>query len=161
MIFDLQPQAALYRGVLPAMGDVIDALAAMDLASQPTGRTTLLPCRADLIIDRYTPAPDRPVVWETHRRFADLQWMIAGEERFGWLPESAAPPIKMPYDAERDACFYHTPAPDHTTAPRYLTMLPGMFALFLPSDLHAPGLCPTNTPPRPVTKAVVKIRLDG
>ncbi|XAL99687.1 YhcH/YjgK/YiaL family protein [Phycisphaeraceae bacterium D3-23] len=161
MIYDLFAQAACYRGVLPAMGDVLHALSLLDLASRPTGRETLLPDRADLIIDRYTPSQDRPVVWETHRQFADLQLMVVGEERFGWLPASAGPPVKTPYDPERDVCFYQAPEVGHSPAPSYLALTPGTFALFLPGDLHAPGLCPMAGTPQPVTKAVVKIRLDA
>ena len=159
MIYDHFQQARAYRGVLAALGDVLGALDPIDLLAQPTGRRVLIPDVADLIIDRYTPAPDRPIVWETHRRFADLQLMLDGEERLGWLPLMAAPPIKTPYDELRDVCFYHPPADDHPTAPRHLPLTPGHFAIFLPSDLHAPGLCPLDGNAQPVTKAVIKIRV--
>ncbi|MFI4861874.1 MAG: YhcH/YjgK/YiaL family protein [Phycisphaerales bacterium JB063] len=161
MIYDQLTQADAYRGVLPAFGAVLDALTGQDLIQLPTGRSVLLPDQADLIIDRYTPSSDRAIVWETHERFADLQLMLIGEERFGWLPRSAAPPVKTPYDPERDACFYQEPGAPHRPVPSYLALVPGMFALFLPTDVHAPGLCPATAPPHPVTKAVVKIRLDS
>lgn len=171
MIYDRYDRIDAYALLLPGLPGVLTSLsilrqwmdshpgAAIDL---PTGRQTLVPGKADLIIDRYTPAPDRPIVWETHRRYADIQIVLQGEERFGWLPLSAAPPVKDAYDPERDACFYQPPADWHAPPPCSLPLRPGDFAIFLPDDVHAPGLMPQRVtgPAAAVTKAVVKVRLD-
>ena len=45
------------------------------------------------------------------------------------LPEAA-------YNAEKDITFYEGLATD------YLTVKPGMFAIFFPEDAHAPGVTP-------------------
>lgn len=158
MIYDLVSGLHHYQGVLPALPAALEAMGKIDLAQQPNGRQTLVFGDADLILDRYVPSPDRPVVWETHRLYADVQIMLEGEERFGWLPASAAPPVKTPYDSGRDACFYHPPAEGHSPTPQFLPLVPGRFALFLPGDLHAPGLCPDGVAPTAVTKAVLKVR---
>jgi YhcH/YjgK/YiaL family protein len=163
MIYDRFDLIDRYALLIPGLPGVLTALRMRGpLDVLPAGRQTLLPGKADLIIDRYTPSPDRPVVWETHRRFADIQLVLAGEERFGWLPASAAPPEKDAYDAERDACFYQPPSPMHAPPPCYLPLRVGDFAVFLPEDVHAPGLVPKGqaVTAAEVTKAVVKVRLD-
>lgn len=163
MIYDRYDRLDAYALLIPGLPGVLTSLSMLgSLAAMPTGRHTLLPGKADVILDRYTPSADRAVVWETHRRYADIQLVLAGEERFGWLPLSGAPPVKEAYEVERDACFYQPPSPMHAPPPCYLPLRAGDFAIFLPEDVHAPGLVPDGQagPIAEVTKAVVKVRLD-
>ncbi|MEO8416262.1 MAG: YhcH/YjgK/YiaL family protein [Ginsengibacter sp.] len=43
--------------------------------------------------------------WESHRKYIDLQYVIAGEEKIGICPVSKTTVIK-PYDGKRDAANY-------------------------------------------------------
>lgn len=163
MIYDRYDRLDAYALLIPGLPGVLTSLSMLGpLAAMPTGRHTLVPGKAEVILDRYTPSADRAVVWETHRRHADIQLVLAGEERFGWLPLSGAPPVKEAYEVERDACFYQPPSPMHAPPPCYLPLRAGDFAIFLPEDVHAPGLVPDGQagPIAEVTKAVVKVRLD-
>ena len=52
------------------------------------------------------------------------------------------------YDTAKDRTFYKGLAQD------YLTIKPGMFALFFPQDGHAPGVTPDE-----IKKLIVKVRV--
>ena len=95
---------------------------------------------------------------EAHRVYADLHVPlpapIGGPEvhaRFA-LEELDE---KAPYDAARDAAFFHHP--DRFNA--LFTLHPGQFALYLPTDAHL-SQCKTSPAPQTLRKAVVKIRAE-
>jgi biofilm protein TabA len=86
---------------------------------------------------------------EAHRQMIDIQLVLAGVEQIGWRPQSECHQITDPYQAERDIEFYADP-------PRiWLPLQPGDFAIFFPSDAHAP-LAGTGR----VRKAIVKVAVD-
>jgi len=91
---------------------------------------------------------------EAHRRYVDIQIVLSGAEVMEWLPVSALA-VKTPYDAAKDAEFYHRP----DSVPVRLQARPGLFAAFFPQDAHLTQLVAANAPAR-VKKAVVKIRAD-
>jgi len=93
-------------------------------------------------------------VFEAHRRYADLQIILKGEERLGVTLEVPAREIS-PYDESGDAVLY---PPDQETYST-LIMRSGYFALLLPRDIHMPGLA-LNNQPSPVTKVVIKIAVE-
>ena len=157
MIFDRLEHADDYTAILPGLGRALAHLRDSDLLALPAGRHAV-PGGGDevfLIIDRFTPRTDDDQVWESHRKYADLQVMLSGYERQGWLPLSTGPAVKTPYDPERDAEFYHPPAAGPT--PQWLTLRAGYFSVFLPHDVHAPSLRVLPEDAAPVAKAVYKI----
>ena len=101
-------------------------------------------------IQRYTtvPTPERKI--EVHSRYMDIQCMIRGNERFGYLPPER---IEQPgiYDLERDIAF-----PDGTCD--YLTLAEGSFFIAFPGEAHQTK-CMRNRPEQ-VVKAILKIRVQ-
>lgn len=83
---------------------------------------------------------------ETHNDFIDIQIPLSGEEVMGYMPRTDLP--EAAYNAEKDITFYEGLATD------YLTVKPGMFAIFFPEDAHAPGVTPDG-----VRKVIVKVRV--
>ncbi len=80
----------------------------------------------------YETLPPEKCRYESHRRYVDLQYCIGGSERIDWhLAETLQP--DGAYDPEKDLIFYR-PAPTLST----VHMTPGSFAIFFPSDAHAP-----------------------
>ncbi|MCQ2388500.1 MAG: YhcH/YjgK/YiaL family protein [Kiritimatiellae bacterium] len=86
---------------------------------------------------------------EAHRKYADVQFPLAGEETIG---VAALPPDaeKLPFDETKDIAFY-----EQATSP--LTLHPGQFAIFFPQDAHAP--CCTLADGKSVKKVVIKVKL--
>jgi len=162
MIHDHLDQLDAYASLMPGFAEALSFLRTQPLMALDTGRHDIDGDRLFCIIDRYTPRGDDEQVWETHERYADVQLMVSGSERMGVVPRklSSGKPglgVKTPYDAERDATFYQ-PA-THADGPVWLTMTPGRTAVFLPQDIHAPGLALRGHEAKPVTKAVVKVRV--
>lgn len=118
-------------------------------ADQPTGIVHLDSKRMYVNVHGYDTLPRLECVFESHRRYVDLQYCIAGGElidycRTDWLTPKGA------YDAERDFQFYQAFEPFST-----LRMAPGDFAIFLPADGHRPKVQDGSHPA--VRKLVVKI----
>ena len=88
--------------------------------------------------------------FEAHRVYADIQYMLSGEESILWAPTPELTVIK-PY--EPDIEFYAL-----TPNPTELVLTAGRFCVLFPQDAHAP--CTTHVTASHVRKAVVKVRLD-
>ena len=69
---------------------------------------------------------------EAHRKYIDIQYLIAGVEEMGWSARSRCQQPHGQYDAEKDIEFFGD-APDS-----YVTVRPGEFVIFFPDDAHAP-----------------------
>jgi hypothetical protein len=37
-------------------------------------------------VQSYTTKPENETIWESHRRYIDVQYVVRGSERMGWLP---------------------------------------------------------------------------
>jgi YhcH/YjgK/YiaL family protein len=88
--------------------------------------------------------------WESHRHTADLQFGLAGGELIEWSPIKSPRP-SAGYEAEKDFEFW----PDDIVAVNTLSLEPGMFAIFLPGELHRPMI--KDGVNNAVRKGVVKI----
>ena len=79
----------------------------------------------------------------------DIQVLLKGRERIGWLPRAQCQEPQAPYDKEKDVIFFEdTPA-------SYVDLVPGDFVILYPEDAHAPLIGGGGA----VSKLVVKIRL--
>lgn len=117
-------------------------------ADLPDGRIELDGESLFALVVRGAGKPPDQVRNETHRRYIDIQFTTAGSDRIGWMPVTEC---RHPqgYDPDKDVEFY-------ADIPRnWLVVGPGQFAIFLPSDAHAPM---ANTG-QPVTKIVIKVEV--
>ena len=89
---------------------------------------------------------------EVHRQYADVQFLVRGRERIGVDADTGAHRVGEDLLATRDLLFY-TDVQDETT----LTMRPGSFAVFMPSDVHRPG--GAIDAPEPIRNVVIKVRV--
>lgn len=88
--------------------------------------------------------------FEAHTRYLDVQYLVAGEERIDYLP--AGSPTRLLEDRlhEHDIAFYHADQPACQ-----LQLVPGMFAVFAPGELHRPCMAPAA--PMTIKKVVLKM----
>lgn len=100
----------------------------------------------------YETLPREECRFESHRKYVDLQYCIAGGECIDHASLARVEPATS-YDAETDLLF-HRPAVDFSI----LRMAPGDFALFWPDDAHRPKVQDGRN--ASVRKLVVKIALD-
>ena len=155
MILDHLTNAHLYRlGERFARG--FDYLSSMNLPEIADGKYPIAGDDLFAIVQTYTTKPADQGRWESHRRYADIQYLIRGRERIGVRvlhPPTPAPDMRLdtPYDADKDIIFY-------SGIGDFLTLDAGHFAVFFPQDIHMPSLAVDH--PAEVKKAVIKVRLD-
>ena len=90
---------------------------------------------------------------EVHRQYIDVQFLVRGREKIGVASDTGNNGVAEDLLAERDLLFCKTMENEST-----LTMTPGSFAVFLPSDVHRPGVALGE--PKRVRKVVVKVRVS-
>jgi len=99
----------------------------------------------------YATLPREECTFESHRRYVDLQFTLAGGEFIEWR---RAPELEIsgPYAQDKDLQFYRPAA-----ASTRLHMPPRHFAIFYPTDAHLPKVA--DGVHASVYKAVVKVGL--
>ena len=122
------------------------------LPARPETGTTLIRGE-DMYVNvmEYSTLPRERCNFESHRKFVDLQYTIAGGEVIEWR-RSMELDVAGPYDADKDLQFYRLP--DSRTR---IHMPPGHFAIFYPTDAHLPKV--SDGLHVSVYKLVIKIAL--
>jgi biofilm protein TabA len=69
---------------------------------------------------------------ECHRRYIDIQYVIAGSDEMGWAPLQACRQPVAAFNSEKDIQFFHD------TPHSWVTARAGSFCVFFPEDAHAP-----------------------
>lgn len=119
----------------------------------PAGKHDMGDDRWYVMVIRTDSRPAETAVFESHRKYVDIQYLVSGREMIGVAPiadltETAG------YDDAKDVILYGIPA-----SYSRLTMEPGRFAMFFPEDGHMPN-CHLDGP-HPLHKVVLKIALDS
>ena len=91
----------------------------------------------------------RDALFEAHRKYIDIQYMIEGEERIGVADYSECK-NEIPYDNIKDIEFLSC-----NNADNYQSLKKGEFLILYPNDAHKPSIAINN--PNRVKKAVVKV----
>ncbi len=135
----------------PEFRQAVEFLRRKDLLDRPDGTVPIDGKRVFAILQRYETALADPPRFEYHRKYIDLQYLLAGEEIIGWAPVGEMSP-EGDYDADKDVCF-GTVRPERWTPVRLDS---GQLCVLWPEDAHAPRLAAAGTP-SPVRKIVIKI----
>ena len=150
MIFDHASRLPMYRSVAKHMHHAITFLSRRDLATLPTGRHDIAGVDAYAMIQEYQTLAIEQANWESHCKYIDVQFIVAGVERMGHGYIDDFKPIEA-YDESRDFLF-------HTGHGHELVVPAGMFAMFWPHDVHRPNVAIDQ--PAAVRKVVVKLGVD-
>ena len=149
MIIDTLDRADTYTALGPRFKAGFDFLRNTDLKNVELGRHEIDGDNVFANVQTYTTKSLENGIWEAHRTYADIQYIVAGRERMG-LALIGDMTETTPYDAEKDAAFFDGEGD-------MVRFTPGMFGLYLPQDVHMPGI--TDESPDEVRKVVVKVRL--
>lgn len=151
MILDDLTHADRYRNLSAGIARAFDYLRTFRPADVVSGKYEIDGDRLIANVARYQTRLPEQAIWESHRKYIDVQFIASGEERVGYVPLEHAPDVTQPYNAERDVIFY---APGTDT----LAFRQGQFAIFYPEDIHAPNLAVGS--PAEVCKVVLKVAVD-
>jgi len=151
MIYGRLSAPDTYRFLLvnPAWKQAFDWLQTVT-PQTPAGRSAVRGEEIYANVHGYETLPAKDCLFESHRRYVDLQYCITGNEAIQWALAGELRPTGE-YSAEDDILFYARPAHAVTS----LQMVPGAFAIFAASDAHAPKV--SNGSNGTVFKVVVKV----
>jgi len=151
MIVDRVENARLYVPLNKRLQKAFAVLADPALAQKPDGRYSIDGDDLYYMVQHYTTKPVDQAKFESHKKYIDIQVLLAGQEMLGYSP-TAGLEITQPYDEQKDIMFYRV-----GTIIAQTRLEPGLFCLLYPHDAHLPS-CQV-TCPAPVHKVVFKIRL--
>ena len=146
MIIDKLENIGMYASVNPLFAQAIEFLKSTDLNAHELGKVVLKEGELFVNFAAARPKTKDDAKIETHNNFIDIQIPLTSTELMGYMPRTDL--VEAEYNAEKDVTFY----PGHATD--YLTVKPGMFAIFFPEDAHAPGVTEVE-----LKKVIVKVRV--
>jgi YhcH/YjgK/YiaL family protein len=146
MFFDKLDRYARVGSLGKNLAVAFTYLATHDFSDTPPGRINLQGNDLYILVQEYTTKPAEQGVWEAHRRYIDVQYLVRGWERILFAP------------IEQMQAGDYVPEKDFlplTGSGSSLNLPAGFFVVFYPEDAHMPGLAVDL--PGPVKKVVAKI----
>lgn len=153
MIVDRIENISAYSAVLPGLDKAAAFVQDFWKSPRADGRYEIDGTRIVANVSTYDTKDKAGAQFEAHRKYADLQAVICGEEAIGWAAlTDALTETREEYSKGGDIAFYTGETVVDTVLPA------GYCALLFPQDAHMP--CLYTGKERKVTKIVVKIALD-
>ncbi|HSL85327.1 MAG TPA: YhcH/YjgK/YiaL family protein, partial [Bacteroidales bacterium] len=123
-----------------------------DLAELAPGRYDIDGDNLYVSVSEYLTKNEEDALYEAHRKYIDIQYVVNGVELIGIAPISTKQEVTEVYDPERDIEFFGVSRIQNHEAS------PGSFFIFFPEDAHRPGLKKGEN--SMVRKIVVKLITD-
>src|SRR3954471_24990278 len=151
MIIDLLSNSTLYHYQGPLFKKAFEYLARTDFSKVEKGKYELDGQNLFAIVNEYDTVSADNEQMESHKKYIDIQYIVAGAERIGHDFLKAQMPSKA-YDNEKDFMLFGE-------KPTFFSVLQqGMFAIFFPHDLHMPNI--KIDAPSYVKKVVIKVAVQ-
>ena len=151
MIFDSLNNFMQYEKLAPAAWEKISKFLAGCTGETAAGRYEIDGDRIYASVQGYETHEPDPDKLEIHRKYVDIQLLLAGKESILCRPVDDLA-VTVPYDDGKDIAFYRAAEGNSVI----VTLEPGKFAVFFPEEGHMPGLSCAGAG-REVVKVVVKI----
>jgi len=148
MILDRLNRAERYYPLHPAFAKAFEFLRRPELCAMAHGKYAIDGEKVYATISEVDARPREGAKLEAHRKFIDIQVVLAGVDEMGWRSVSTCDKLDTPYNEEKDYLLY-ADAPD-----AWVAVHPGAFTIFFPDDAHAPLIGKGK-----LTKVVVKVAI--
>ncbi|NUN08452.1 MAG: YhcH/YjgK/YiaL family protein [Ignavibacteriaceae bacterium] len=125
-----------------------DFLKSNDLKEMPAGTYEISGKDCYAIVSEAKGKNPEDAVLEAHRKYIDIQYLVAGKEKIGWRPVDFCGLVLEEYNEEKDFMLFKD-APDF-----YINLRENYYTIFFPGDAHAPMISDGI-----VKKVVVKVRI--
>jgi biofilm protein TabA len=149
IIIDKLQHAKRYFKMHPAFEKAFAFLRQKGLAKLPAGRHEIDGDRLFCIISKGPGRSRSEAKLEAHRKYIDIQYVIAGADEMGFKPTADCKLVDTSYDADKDIEFFKDSPDSWTEVPA------GSFVIFFPQDAHAPLVSSGE-----IHKAVLKIAVE-
>jgi len=140
----------LYKMLSPNFDRAIDYVLNTRFAEMEPGKYEVDAENIFAIVNEFTTKPVEACEPERHRKYADIQLIVSGTEKFGYCPLISQQPT-TDFLPDNDVAFYNN---DVSTL-NYITLSADQFIIFLPGDIHQPEVCADR--PSVVKKVVMKV----
>jgi biofilm protein TabA len=151
MIFDTLSQWRQYAPLSPRFAPAFEFLEKVTPASA-VGRHEIAGDDIFAFVQKHQTKPYEERLYEAHRKYIDIQYMIRGREIVYWSPLAWLTEVTMPFDAEKDATLWKV-IPNGVP----FQLNAGHFTILYPEDGHVPS-CSWGEAAE-VLKVVVKVRV--
>ncbi len=148
MIVDNIKNAHFYYNIDKKYQIALEFLIKTDLNKLENGKYPIQGDDIYIIVQEYQTKPENEGKLEAHKKYTDIQYIIKGQEKLGYLNIDKFLP-QTSYDADKDIIFGEGNC-DLIKADK------GDFMIFTPQDAHMP--CISINKALQVKKAVIKIR---
>ena len=132
MILDRLANWERYVKMHPGFKAAFDYLRRPESGNLPAGKHSIDGERLYVMIVRETARGRQRAKLESHRKYIDIQFTVAGAEEIGWKPTPECSAIESPYDAGKDLGLFGD-IPES-----WFGVKPLSLAMFFPEDAHAP-----------------------
>jgi len=132
MILDRLQNAGRYEQTHKGFKAAFEFLKSAKVVSLEPGRHAVDGDRVFVMINHDPGRGRSGAKLEIHRKYIDIQVVIAGHDEIGWTPAAECTQPNGQFDTTRDLGFFLDPPA------LWLPMPPGTFAIFFPEDAHAP-----------------------
>ena len=149
MIIDCIDNASFYYGVNKRLIRAFKFLREESLAEMEPGKYEIDGSNIYALVQSYETKPEEKGAWEAHRRYIDIQYLVSGTEKMGWANLEAMT-VCREYTETEDCLFLKGKG-------NFFLLEPKNFVIFMPQDVHMPGLTATNQ--QTVKKVVVKVKI--
>ena len=149
MILDCLTAAERYYALHPGFRQAFEFLRRPGFSALPDGKHEIDGSRLYVIVAHDQGRGRQGAKLESHRKFIDIQFVVAGADLMGWRPLEPSLEVSAPHDSDRDVGFFAGPPVT------WLDVRSQSFTIFYPEDVHAPLGCEGE-----VHKGVVKVALD-
>ncbi|MCW3804681.1 YhcH/YjgK/YiaL family protein [Plebeiibacterium marinum] len=147
MIIDSLDNVKHYRNLNARINKGLEFLEEVDFENIEPGRYNIDGDEVFALVQEYNTKNIEDAKPETHERYIDIQYVEKGSEYMGYAPLEDQE-ISEAYDPEKDLSFYKAQT-------SLIRVDEGMFAIFFPTDIHAPGIMIEES--KPVKKVVIKV----
>jgi len=147
MIADLLENADLYAGMDDRLAVGLRYLQMTDFAKLSPGKYVIEEKEVFASVSEYNSKKPEDAKWEAHQKYADIQYIVSGEEKMGYAPLNTME-VTEAYNPDKDILFLKGKGD-------YITAKPGTFVIFFPHDAHQPSVAVNES--AFVKKVVVKV----
>lgn len=149
MIFDAIENAEIYYGLGEKFKRAFEFIKSTDLKSLKDGKIEIDGDNIFAIAQKYKTKDSDDGIWEVHRKYIDIQYMISGAENMGFVLADYLE-ISDKYNEADDVEILKGLGD-------FVQVNEGEFVIFFPDDAHMPGLKIKEN--EEIRKVVVKIKI--
>ncbi len=153
MIIDKIENIDIYKALGSNFAKAFDILKEMDFEALESGKHEVDGDNLFFMVSRYDTLDIEKCPLEAHKKYVDIQYLVSGEEIFGYSPISDELEITEPYNSQEDYALYAASENDLR-----IHFKPGMVIVAFPEDAHMP--CAAVTTPETVLKVVFKVKIN-